>query len=83
MVRWLGATAYSDHAGPGDTTGRDNSGASSCDTRSGHLGTGSARAVGNGAPPVFGTKEGRPKPPRYCGELVGSNVAHAPHMRWG
>ena len=28
MVRWLGATTYSDHAGPGDTASRDNSGAS-------------------------------------------------------
>ena len=39
MVRWFGATTYS------DTAGRDNS----CDTRSGHPGTGGARAVGTGA----------------------------------
>ena len=52
MVRWFGDTAYSAHAGPGDTAGRDNSGASSRDTRSGHTGARSARAVGTGVPPI-------------------------------
>jgi hypothetical protein len=64
MVRWLGDTAYSAHAGPGDTAGRDNSGASSCDTRSGHPGAGSARAVGTGVPPICPAerKGGRSRP---------------------